>query len=148
LSNVSSEKALNHAVALIRHADELTHKWSAHLITVQTSLVTLEAALVAWRGEANGITMPLVSILIATLGIVLTYVLTNILTREHDHGHVYIKMAMRAEGENPILFRPVDPRVSGIQFRTVILILRITLFLAWAAVIAISALVIAQTLRN
>ena len=138
MSNVTSEKALDKAIELICNADELTYKWSTHLITVQSGLVTVLGGLSAWKADSPSVTMYLVSILISIIAILVTFVLTNIVIRQHEYGHAYVEMAKRVEGEKPFLYDECISVVPGIKFRKIMGVLRATLISAWAIVATIS----------
>jgi hypothetical protein len=142
MSAISNEKAFDRAIDLVKLASQLTLKWTSYLITVQTSLVTLEGAILAWRSNAIGAAVLMGSMLVAALGALSVYVLTNIVIREHEYGHMYIQMAIRAEQNNPILFGNSDPPVTGKKFVVVMRLMRYALLIVWAVVFIVSAVLL------
>lgn len=138
MSHITNDKALDKAVELIKHADELTHKWATHLITIQTALITLEGGILSWRADSPPSAIYLASILVSWLGISVAFALSNIVIREHEHGHAYIAMAKRSESIEPLLFRDEDRPVSGPKFKSVISSFKWMLASAWALVMVFS----------
>jgi hypothetical protein len=143
MSLISNEKLFDKALELMRHADELTHKWATHLITVQTSLVAMEGGILAWRTDSMARPIYLVSMLVSGLGIATALSLSHIIIREHEHGHAYLKMVKRSEGEQPVLFRDEDASVPGLNFRKIFSRLKWSLVAGWTTVVIFSIVGIA-----
>ena len=140
MSNINSEKAFDRAVDLVLHADRLANTWTVRLVTIQTSLVVAEGALLAWIVKTPGEIMPYLVIIIAVVGIATLLAMTNIIIREHDHGHAFIEMVKRTEGKDPHLWQECKLSISGVKFSTTMIFLMVVLVAAWITFIILVAL--------
>ena len=136
MSKVSADLAFERAIDLIKHADELTDRWTARLVATQTSLVIAEGALLGWRANTPGVLVILVALLIGGVAIASLCAISHIIMREHDYGHLYMEMAQRAEGHNPYLFQPGHPGLPGPKFSDAVKRVRVYLIVAWSFFLA------------
>ena len=131
MSMVDRSKAFDRAIDLTIHQDHIIQDWTGRYVTIQTSLVVAEAALLAWKGQTGGLPIKILATLIAFLGMVFVWAITAIIMRECEWQARYVEMVKRAEEIDPYLYQFEYKPIHGPNKQSIFFWLRIVLIPAW-----------------